>query len=92
MARILTGAEDPLSGFFCLRREVLTDGFQLTSSGYKILLEILMKGEHSSQRSIPFIFRNRQFSSSKLNWKEHALFLKQILVFSLQRLFRPRRR
>jgi dolichol-phosphate mannosyltransferase len=92
MARILTGAEDPLSGFFCLRREVLTDGFQLTSSGYKILLEILMKGEHSSQRSIPFIFRNRQFSSSKLNWKEHVLFLKQILVFSLQRLLRPRRR
>ena len=92
MARILTGAEDPLSGFFCLRREVLTDGFQLTSSGYKILLEILMKGEHSSQRSIPFIFRNRQFSSSKLNWREHALFLKQILVFSLQRVFGSRRR
>ncbi len=92
MARILTGAEDPLSGYFCLRRQVLTDGFQLTSSGYKILLEILMKGDHSTQRSIPFVFRNRQFSSSKLNWKEHALFLKQILVFSLQRLFRPRRR
>ena len=92
MARILTGAEDPLSGYFCLRREVLADDFRLTSSGYKILLEILMKGDLSSTHAIPFVFRNRQFSSSKLNWKEHALFLKQILVFSLQRLFKPRRR
>mgnify|MGYP006419076575 FL=1 len=92
MARVLTGAQDPLSGFFCLRRQVLPEDFALTSSGYKILLEILMKGHHESQRSIPFIFRNRQFSSSKLNWREHALFLKQILVFSLQRVFGSRRR
>ncbi|MEC9381193.1 MAG: hypothetical protein VX528_19655, partial [Candidatus Latescibacterota bacterium] len=65
---------------------------RLTSSGYKILLEILIKGDLSSTHAIPFVFRNRQFSRSKLNWKEHALFLKQILVFSLQRLFKPRRR
>lgn len=90
-ARLLTGVEDPLSGYFFLRREVLAD-LQLTSTGYKILLEILVKGRYASHRSIPFVFRNRQFSRSKLNWREHLLFAKQILLFSLRRTGRSRSR
>lgn len=86
MARLITGAEDPLSGYFFLRREVIGGDFQLTSSGYKILLEILVKGRYTSHSSTAFVFRNRQFSASKLNWREHALFLKQILVFGASRL------
>jgi dolichol-phosphate mannosyltransferase len=85
MARLLTGVEDPLSGYFFLHRAVLGE-MKLTSGGYKILLEILTKGHYDTHLSIPIIFRNRQFSTSKLNWKEHALFLKQIALFSLDRL------
>ena len=85
MARWITGVEDPLSGYFFVRRSVL-DQLQLTSSGYKILLEILTKGTYRSHMSIPIFFRNRQFSASKLNWKEHLLFLKQCLYFSLGKL------
>ena len=84
-ARLLTGVEDPLSGYFFLHRSVLGD-LQLTSSGYKILLEILVKGRYTSHLSLPFIFRNRQFSRSKLNWREHALFAKQILFFAYRKL------
>ena len=86
MARIITGAEDPLSGYFCLHREVIGGDFSLTSTGYKILLEILVKGRYASHHSIPFVFRNRQFSASKLNWREHVLFARQILLFGLRRL------
>ena len=84
-ARILTGVQDPLSGYFFLRRDVLSN-LEVTSAGYKILLEILVKGRYQSHLSIPFIFRNRQFSDSKLNLREHLLFFKQILYFSLRRL------
>jgi dolichol-phosphate mannosyltransferase len=84
-ARILTGVQDPLSGYFFLRRDVLSN-LELTSAGYNILLEILVKGRYQSHLSIPFIFRNRQFSDSKLNLREHLLFFKQILYFSLRRL------
>ena len=80
-ARLLTGVEDPLSGYFCLRRQVIQD-LVLTSSGYKILLEILVKGRYRQHRSVPFVFRNRQFSASKLDLREHLLFAKQILYFS----------
>lgn len=86
MARALTGAEDPLSGYFLLRRQVLDVDFDLTSTGYKILFEILVKGQYRTHRSIPYVFRNRQFSHSKLNWREHLLFAKQILVFAARRL------
>jgi dolichol-phosphate mannosyltransferase len=86
-ARLITGVEDPLSGYFFLQRSVL-DSVNLTSSGYKILLEILVKGRYQTHHSIPFVFRNRQFSRSKLNMREHLLFAKQILYFSFRRLFK----
>ena len=88
-ARLLTGVEDPLSGYFFLHRRALGD-LQLTSSGYKILLEILVKGHCRSHQSVPIIFRNRQFSQSKLNWREHVLFAKQILYFGWWKLAGPR--
>ena len=87
MARRLTGVQDPLSGYFFLHRRVLND-LDLTSDGYKILLEILVKGSYSGYFEVPFVFRNRQFSSSKLNMKEYYLFSKQLLVFSLHKLRR----
>ncbi len=85
-ARLITGVEDPLSGYFFLRREVIDGEFELTSGGYKILLEILMKGRYASHRSTPFVFRNRQFSDSKLDFREYVLFAKQILVFGISRM------
>ncbi len=88
-ARLLTGVQDPLTGYFFLHRPVV-DGLSLTSPGFKILLEILVKGAYASVIEIPFIFRDREYSSSKLNVKEHLLFAKQLLAFALRR--RPRRR
>lgn len=85
LARLLTGAEDPLSGYFFLHRKVIDGEFELTSGGYKILFEILVKGSYRSHCSKPFVFRNRQFSDSKLNLREHLLFAKQILVFGVSR-------
>jgi dolichol-phosphate mannosyltransferase len=89
-ARMLTGVHDPLSGYFFLHRSVI-DGVQLTSPGFKILLEILVKGGYASTVEIPFIFRNREYSSSKLNFKEYRLFAKQLIVFALRPRSRRRR-
>ncbi len=87
LARLLTGVEDPLSGYFFLHRKGLGD-LELTSAGYQILLEILVKGRIETHLSVPFIFRNRQFSKSKLNAKEYFLFAKQLLYFSAYKLFK----
>lgn len=91
-ARHLTGVQDPLSGYFFLHRRVLAD-MALTSPGYKILLEILIKGHYNGVAEVPFVFRNRQFSSSKLNWTEYYLFAKQLLTFwLLKKRFQAHRR
>ena len=90
LAQKLTGVQDPLAGYFFLRREVLGN-MTLTSPGYKILLEILVKGDYRNFLEVPFVFRNRQFSSSKLNVKEYYLFSKQLLLFSLRKSHRDKR-
>ena len=86
LARILTSAADPLSGFFLLHKKVLND-ITLTSPGYKILLEVLVKGNYSKIKEIPFKFRTREHSVSKLNRTEYYLFLKQLCVFTLRKMF-----
>jgi dolichol-phosphate mannosyltransferase len=86
-ARRLTGVHDPLSGYFFLHRSVI-EGLELTSPGFKILLEVLVKGRYASTLEIPFVFRNREYSSSKLNIKEYTLFTKQLLVFTLSGRYR----
>jgi dolichol-phosphate mannosyltransferase len=87
LAKKLTKTADPLSGYFILHKKVL-DKVSRTSPGYKILLEILVKGTYSKTREIPFRFRTREHSVSKLNSKEYFLFLKQLFVFSIKKLFK----
>jgi dolichol-phosphate mannosyltransferase len=80
ITKVLTGVNDPLSGYFFLKREVI-DGVALNTVGYKILLEILVKGKWKKAKEIPFIFRMRKYSSSKLGSKEYWLFFKQIVQY-----------
>lgn len=84
---LLTGVKDPLSGFFFLRRSVL-ENIKLDTVGYKILLEILVKGNYRKVKEVPFRFRIRKFSTSKLDTKEYWLFLKQIIAYSWYKLFK----
>lgn len=84
---LLTGVKDPLSGFFFLRRSVLAN-VKLDTVGYKILLEILVKGNYQKVKEIPFRFRIRKFSTSKLDTNEYWLFLKQIIGYTWYKLAR----
>jgi len=92
LARKLTGVEDPLSGYFCLRRRALAPlQGRLVSSGYKILFEILARGRVRSHASVDYVFRQRRYSASKLNLREYILFIRQLLVFGIMKLSLDRR-
>jgi len=84
---LLTGVKDPLSGFFFLRRTVI-ENVKLDTVGYKILFEILVKGNYQKVKEVPFRFRIRKFSASKLGGKEYWLFLKQIIAYSWYKLLK----
>lgn len=55
---------DPLSGFFLVRRRCL-DGLEFHKSGFKLLLEILVRGRIRSIEEIPFTFGRRRAGHSK---------------------------
>jgi dolichol-phosphate mannosyltransferase len=56
--------KDPLSGFFLVRRHCL-DGLELQRHGFKLLLEILVRGNIGSVAEVPFVFGLRQGGESK---------------------------
>jgi dolichol-phosphate mannosyltransferase len=61
--------KDPMSGFFMLKREAIND-VELSSRGFKMLLEILIKGKQNSVVEVPYTFKLRRKGKSKLNLKE----------------------
>ncbi|MGC9307839.1 MAG: glycosyltransferase [Thermoplasmatota archaeon] len=72
---------DPLSGFFMLRREVI-DGIELQPIGYKILLEILIRGRCSHVEEVPITFQDREHGSSSLVANEYGKYLRHLLRLS----------
>jgi dolichol-phosphate mannosyltransferase len=66
IARLLTDVKDPMSGYFALHKEVL-EGADLDPKGYKILLEILVKGRYQKVQEIPFVFEDRRVGTSKMS-------------------------
>jgi len=73
----IRGIKDPLSGFFLLRREVI-DGVELSPTGYKILLEVLVKGKAREIAEVPYIFREREKGKSNLSTGEGINYLKHL--------------
>jgi dolichol-phosphate mannosyltransferase len=58
--------EDPMSGFFALKRHII-EGIKIDSEGYKILLEILVKAKNVRVKEIPYMFTDRKAGKSKLD-------------------------
>ncbi|GAX91136.1 glycosyltransferase [Effusibacillus lacus] len=68
---------DPMSGFFMLRRHVL-HGIEWNPIGWKILIEILVKGQYSSVAEIPYEFQQRQGEQSKMSLREQINYLRHV--------------
>ncbi len=68
---------DPLSGYFFLKRTVV-EGAPLSPVGYKILLEILVKGKYRKVVEIPYVFRNRDVGRSKMGFREAFRYLRHL--------------
>jgi len=61
-------ARDPMTGFFLVRRECVEQvAFQ--RSGFKLLLEVLVRGRIRSVAEVPFAFGLRYRGASKANFK-----------------------
>ena len=75
LARPLTPATDPMAGFFCLRRRTWQNAAPLNPLGYKIGLELLIKGRCSKLKDVPILFADRHAGESKLTFRQQLLYL-----------------
>ncbi|HEX3031174.1 MAG TPA: glycosyltransferase family 2 protein [Bacillota bacterium] len=69
---------DPMSGFFICRKKVI-EGIQLNPVGWKILLEILVKGNHKNIREVPYRFDQRTTSQSKMCLHQQLQFIRHLI-------------
>ena len=77
LPQILRVVQDPMSGFFLMKRSVI-DSALLKPTGYKILLEILAKGNFQRIIEVPYIFEERKNGKSKLGLKQYLEFPIQV--------------
>lgn len=89
VARPLTSINDPMSGFFGIRKSLLEKVDQKwLLIGYKLLLEILVKCDGQIKIcEVPIRFRRRLYGETKLNKKEIFNYLKLICKLYWQKVW-----
>lgn len=78
LARPLTPVNDPMSGFFALRRTTFERGRELDPIGYKIGLELLVKCGGVRTVEVPIHFADRRCGKSKLSLHEQMRYLEHL--------------
>ena len=79
-----------MSGFFALDRPRLPHLDRLDPIGYKIGLELMVRGR-LRVREVPIRFADRRQGSSKLNWRQRVAFLRHLFRLYLFRFGHPAR-
>jgi dolichol-phosphate mannosyltransferase len=77
LARGLTPVKDATSGFFLVRPSVV-HGVRISAAGFKICLELLIRGRAQSVAEVPYEFTNRATGASKMNPREALGYLRQL--------------
>jgi dolichol-phosphate mannosyltransferase len=76
-ARPLTPVVDATSGLFLIRRN-LARRVRISAGGFKICLELLVRGRPASVVEVPYVFSDRAAGESKMNAKEALGYLIQL--------------
>ena len=77
MARGVTPVRDATSGFFLIRKE-LARGVKISAGGFKICLELLVRGRPRTVIEVPYVFKGRTAGESKMNTREALGYLDQL--------------
>ena len=75
---------DPLTGFFLFRRQIVA-GVDLQPIGWKISLEVLVRGAVRRPVEVPYTFARRADGDSKATISQGLLVLRHFVVLLLGR-------
>jgi len=65
---------DPMSGYFMVRRSAIS-GPHMNPVGYKILLEVIGRGDIGDIAEVGYVFQERESGESKVTWKQYVEYL-----------------
>jgi dolichol-phosphate mannosyltransferase len=69
---------DPMSGYFLVTRKALTDKV-LSPLGYKILVEVVGRGDIAKIAEVGYEFQERQSGDSKVTAKQYVEYIRHLL-------------
>ena len=75
---------DPMSGYFMLRRSCIA-GKTMNPAGYKILIEVLGRGDIRWIGEVGYVFQERQEGESKVTSKQYIEYLRHLLILRFAR-------
>ena len=76
---------DPMSGYFMFRRSSIA-GVTLSPVGYKILIEVLGRGNMGRVAEVGYVFRERTAGESKVTSRVYVEYLRHLLRLRLDSL------
>ncbi|HYW17902.1 MAG TPA: glycosyltransferase [Nodularia sp. (in: cyanobacteria)] len=79
---LLGRVSDPMSGYFMVRRACIA-GVTLYPVGYKILLEVIGRGNVNHIAEVGYVFCERQQGESKVTWKQYVEYLQHLVRLRL---------
>jgi len=91
LARGLSPIRDAASGFFIIKRSIAA-GTTIKAGGFKICLELIVRGGARSLVELPYRFDDRELGQSKMSTREAAGYVVQLRDLYRERLFGTRHR
>ncbi|MEI6441728.1 MAG: glycosyltransferase [Nostocales cyanobacterium ELA583] len=75
---VLGRVTDPMSGYFMVRRSAIANT-TLNPVGYKILLEVIGRGQVGEIAEAGYVFRERTEGESKVTWKQYIEYIQHLI-------------
>jgi dolichol-phosphate mannosyltransferase len=75
---VLGRVTDPMSGYFMIRRSAIAN-VTLNPVGYKILLEVIGRGQVGEIAEAGYVFRERTEGESKVTWKQYIEYIQHLI-------------
>lgn len=84
LPEVIGRVSDPMSGYFLVRRDAIS-GVTMNPLGYKILIEVLGRGNIRWISEVGYVFQERQEGESKVTRKQYIEYIQHLirLRFSL---------
>ncbi|MEN9231784.1 MAG: glycosyltransferase family 2 protein [Thermostichus sp. DG02_5_bins_236] len=79
---VLSRVSDPLSGLFLVRRKAIA-GIPLNPRGYKLLIEVLARGNMGTLAEVGYVFQERQNGQSKIQLQTCVQYLQHLIHLRL---------